>query len=68
MTNSTQALKPFKINLYSMIDNRRNPEIRIVQYKSHKQLRNNIRKKGTFPREAAKAGGGCLSAMLLTLH
>ncbi|RAR03830.1 hypothetical protein DDE82_004917 [Stemphylium lycopersici] len=43
ITKCKKALKPFKINLYSMIDNRRNPEIRIVQYKSHKQLRNNIR-------------------------
>lgn len=65
--NSAQALKPLKINIYSVLDNKRNPKIKIVQYQSHSKLKKSIRKSGTFPREAAKAGSGCLTVLLSKL-
>ncbi|USP73855.1 hypothetical protein yc1106_01129 [Curvularia clavata] len=62
-----KALGSRKVNLYSLIDNKRNPETKIVQYKSFDKLRKSIHESGPFPREAAKAGGRCFSSLLRTL-
>lgn len=65
--NKTKALGSLKVNLYSLIDNKRNPKIKTVQYKSLGKLRKSIHKSGPFPREAAKAGGRCFSSLLRIL-
>ena len=65
--NNIKALGSLKVNLYSLIDNKRNPKVKIVQYKSLSKLRKSIHKSGPFPRDAAKAGGRCFSSLLRTL-
>ena len=66
-TNYEQALQPLKVNLYSVIDHMRNPEIKVVTYETIRELRLSVRKMGTFPRECAKTGGGYMAALLSKL-
>lgn len=67
VTQCKKALDPLKINLFTVIDNKRNPKIKIVQYESLSKLRKSVRKSGCFPRDAAKAGGGCFRSLLCRL-
>ncbi|EMD89217.1 hypothetical protein COCHEDRAFT_1215972 [Bipolaris maydis C5] len=67
VTQCKKILDPLKINLFTVIDNKRNPKIKIVQYESLSKLRKSIRKSGCFPRDAAKAGGGCFRSLLCRL-
>ncbi|KAG9192029.1 hypothetical protein G6011_10763 [Alternaria panax] len=66
-TDDEQALRPLKVNLYSVIDHMRNPEIKVVTYKTIRELRLSVRKIGTFPRDCAKAGGGYMADLLSKL-
>ncbi|KAI4955401.1 hypothetical protein J4E91_001261 [Alternaria rosae] len=67
VTQAKNALRPLKVNLYSVIDHLRNPKIEIITYKTIHELRQSVRKKGTFPRQCAKAGEGCMAALLSKL-
>ncbi|KAI4668383.1 uncharacterized protein J4E78_002209 [Alternaria triticimaculans] len=67
ITQAKNALRPLKVNLYSVIDHMRNPEIKVITYKTIRELRQSVRKKGTFPRQCAKAGEGCMAALLSKL-
>ncbi|KAI4655591.1 hypothetical protein J4E93_000305 [Alternaria ventricosa] len=67
VTQAKNALRPLKVNLYSVIDHMRNPEIKVITYKTIRELRQSVRKKGTFPRQCAKAGEGCMAALLSKL-
>ena len=42
------------MNLYSVVDHRRNPDVPVVCFKSFKELVQDIDKTGTFPRQCAK--------------
>ncbi|KAL1800498.1 hypothetical protein ACET3X_000840 [Alternaria dauci] len=67
VAQAKKALRSLKVNLYSVIDHMRNPEIKIVTYKTMHELRLSVYKMGTFPRDCAKAGGGFMSALLSKL-
>jgi hypothetical protein len=64
-TNNQQALTTVKIDLWSLIDNKRNPQTAIFHFSSHSELRRHARKKrNTFLRQAAKVGSGVVAALL----
>ncbi|CAN9115732.1 unnamed protein product [Alternaria alternata] len=67
VTQARKALRPLKVNLYSVIDHMRNQKTRIITYKTMRELRLSVRKIGTFPRDCAKAGGGYMAALLSKL-
>ncbi|CAN9141763.1 unnamed protein product [Alternaria alternata] len=67
VTQARKALRPLKVNLYSVIDHMRNPKTRIITYKTMRELRLSVRKIGTFPRDCAKAGGGYMATLLSKL-
>ncbi|KAF2848326.1 hypothetical protein T440DRAFT_536464 [Plenodomus tracheiphilus IPT5] len=62
-----QALKPRFVNLYSLVDHRRNPDVAVKCFDSFKELVHDIGKngkfstgvckEGSFPRECAKKEG-----------
>ncbi|KAF1841967.1 uncharacterized protein K460DRAFT_345378 [Cucurbitaria berberidis CBS 394.84] len=57
ITQCKKALKSIFVNLFNLIDHRRNPEVQIVHFKSYGAFSRNIRNGNQFPRECAKQDG-----------
>ncbi|KAL6164261.1 hypothetical protein ACJQWK_09929 [Exserohilum turcicum] len=53
-TKCKKILRSRFINLYTLLDHRRNPEIPVVCFDSFKELVHDVRRTGNFPRECAK--------------
>jgi hypothetical protein len=45
------------VNLYSLVDHRRNPDVAVRCFDSFKELVHDIGETGSFPRECAKKEG-----------
>jgi hypothetical protein len=56
-------MSPVLVNLYNVIDHRRNPDVKIVRFKSYAAFCRHTRAGQTFPRECAKQDG-LFSALL----
>ncbi|KAH7380085.1 hypothetical protein BKA66DRAFT_420202 [Pyrenochaeta sp. MPI-SDFR-AT-0127] len=57
ITQCKKELKSVFVNLFNLIDHRRNPDIDIMQFKSYREFSRNIRAGNTFPRDCAKQDG-----------
>jgi hypothetical protein len=53
-TNMTQTVSPVLVNLYNVIDHRRNPDVKIVRFKSYGEFCRYARNGHKFPKECAK--------------
>ncbi|KAI0572066.1 hypothetical protein Alg130_10643 [Pyrenophora tritici-repentis] len=51
ITKCKKVLEAHFVNLYSLVDHRRNPEFPVVHFTSFKELRQDIHRTGTFPRQ-----------------
>ncbi|KAJ6192061.1 hypothetical protein J3E72DRAFT_204721 [Bipolaris maydis] len=56
-TQCKRILKSRFVNLYTLLDHRRNPDVPVVCFNSCKELLHDIRRTGNFPRECAKHDG-----------
>jgi hypothetical protein len=52
--NWSQTVSPVLVNLYNVIDHRRNPEIKILRFKSYGEFVRYTRAGRLFPRECAR--------------
>ncbi|CAO2647917.1 Nn.00g088390.m01.CDS01 [Neocucurbitaria sp. VM-36] len=57
ITQCKKALQSVFVNLFNLIDHRRNPEVKIVHFKSYGEFSRNVRAGNKFPRECAKQDG-----------
>lgn len=55
--NMPKVLKPVFVNLFNLVDHRRNPDLKIVRFKSYGEFNNFTRKGHEFPRDCAKQEG-----------
>ncbi|KAL5115729.1 hypothetical protein ACEQ8H_006337 [Pleosporales sp. CAS-2024a] len=54
ITQCRKVISPVLVNLYNVIDHRRNPEVKIVRFKSYRDFVRYTRAGHTFPKECAK--------------
>ncbi|KAL6149764.1 hypothetical protein ACJBU6_11298 [Exserohilum turcicum] len=52
-----KVLRSRFVNLYTLVDYRRNPDVPLVYFNSYRELVHDIRKTGHFPRQCAKQDG-----------
>jgi hypothetical protein len=52
-----QVLKPIFINLFNLVDHRRNPELKVLRFQSYGEFNEFTRKGHEFPRNCAKQEG-----------
>jgi hypothetical protein len=55
--NIAQTVTPVLVNLYNVIDHRRNPDVKVLRFKSYGEFCRYTRAGHTFPRECAKQDG-----------
>jgi hypothetical protein len=53
-TNIVQTVSPVLVNLYNIIDHRRNPDVKILRFKSYGEFCRYARAGHKFPKECAK--------------
>ncbi|RYN15574.1 hypothetical protein AA0117_g13160 [Alternaria alternata] len=63
VTGCKRVLHSHKVNLYSLVDHRRNSEISVVCFGSFEEFAQDIARTGTFPRQCAKRDG-CMRGLL----
>ncbi|KNG52829.1 hypothetical protein TW65_09348 [Stemphylium lycopersici] len=63
ITQCKKALQSRFVNLFNLVDHRRNRSIQVVCFSSFKHLYEDIRNTGKFPRDCAKRDG-CMKALL----
>ena len=52
-----QVLKPIFVNLFNLVDHRRNPDLQVLRFKSYAEFNKFTRKGNEFPRDCAKQEG-----------
>jgi hypothetical protein len=52
-----QTVSPVLVNLYNVIDHRRNPDVKVLRFKSYGEFCRYTRAGHTFPKECAKQDG-----------
>jgi hypothetical protein len=52
--NNFQSVSPVLVNLYNVIDHRRNPDVKILRFKSYGEFVRYTRAGHLFPRKCAK--------------
>jgi hypothetical protein len=54
LTSIVQTVSPVLVNLYNVIDHRRNPNVKILRFKSYGEFCRYARAGHKFPKECAK--------------
>ncbi|RMZ71438.1 transcription factor Zn C2H2 [Pyrenophora seminiperda CCB06] len=70
VTQCKKALRTVKVNLFHLIDYKRNPDVGkapLKTFSSWGKLRQSVRETGRFPKQCAKAGGGFIAPLLKVL-
>jgi hypothetical protein len=57
IVNISQALKPVFVNLFNLVDHRRNPDLKVLRFQSYREFNKFTRKGHEFPRDCAKQEG-----------
>ncbi|KAH3973261.1 hypothetical protein HBI26_188880 [Parastagonospora nodorum] len=63
VTQCRKIMSPVMVNLYNVLDHRRNPEVKVLRFRSYGQFVRYTRVGHKFPRECAK-GDGLLNVFL----
>lgn len=56
ITQCRKVLKPVFVNLFNLVDHRRNPDLQVLRFKSYGEFSKFTRKGNAFPRDCAKEG------------
>ncbi|KAF2633689.1 hypothetical protein BU25DRAFT_381337 [Macroventuria anomochaeta] len=57
ITQCQKVLKPVFVNLFNLVDHRRNPDLKVLRFQSYGEFNNFTRKGHEFPRNCAKQEG-----------
>ncbi|KAF3002077.1 hypothetical protein E8E13_009464 [Curvularia kusanoi] len=57
ITQCQKVLKPVFVNLFNLVDHRRNPDLQVLRFKSYGEFNKFTRKGNEFPRDCAKQEG-----------
>lgn len=57
IANISQVLKPIFVNLFNLVDHRRNPEFKVLRFQSYGEFNKFTRNGYEFPRVCAKQEG-----------
>lgn len=57
INDTPQALKPVFVNLFNLVDHRRNPELKVLPFQSRGEFNKFTRNGHEFPRNCAKQEG-----------
>lgn len=56
-TDLRQALKPVFVNLFNLVDHRRNPDLKVLPFQSYREFNRFTKNGQVFPRDCAKQEG-----------